>query len=147
MHPDSAAIPAESIVDSSSPPRAKTRLLTVESLDGRTIAARRARELAAAFQVELGGTVSATQRFAIGRAAALVALAEDAKARRLAGDDGVSLNDIVRLDGAAARAVKGLGIKPAPKRKLTLGQHLAARQAAAAGARQKPAGALSGDGR
>jgi hypothetical protein len=119
-------------------PCGKQRLRTIESLDGRTIAARRARELAQAFQAEFGGTVSATQRFAIERAAALVALAEDAKARRLAGEMAVSLEDIVRTDNAAARAVKALGKPgaaiPAPP---TPAEYLARRAAERAG---KPSG-------
>jgi hypothetical protein len=121
-----AEIPAERRVDA----RRKLRLCTLDSLDGRTIAARRARELAAAFEAELGDTLSAGQRIAIERAAALVAIAEDAKARRLAGDRGVTLDDIVRVDGAAARAVKALGIKPGagPKPPI-LAEHLAQRAA------------------
>jgi hypothetical protein len=106
-------------IPSASPPtaRGKQRLCTIESLDGRTIAARRARELAQGFQAELGVALTATQRLAVERAAVLVALAEDTKARRLAGDIGISLDDVVRVDNAAARAVKALGIKPgaAPK--------------------------------
>jgi hypothetical protein len=109
-------------------------LRSLESLDGRTVGARRARELARGFQAELGGTVSATQRFAIERAAALVALAEDARARRLAGDLGVSLEDVVRTDNAAARAVKALGIKPADLKVPTLQEHLARRAAERANA-------------
>jgi hypothetical protein len=97
--------------------RGKRRLCTIERLDGRTVAARRARELAKGFEAELGGTITTSQRFAIERAAALVALAEDAKARRLAGDAAITLEDVVRVDNSAARAVKALGIKPgvAPK--------------------------------
>jgi hypothetical protein len=122
-------------------PRGKHRLCTIESLDGRTIAARRARELARGFQAEFGGTASPTQRFAIERAAALVALAEDAKARRLAGDVSVSLEDVVRTDNAAARAVKALGIKSgAPPKAPTLAEHLARRAAERAAATPIPGG-------
>jgi hypothetical protein len=105
-----AEIPAEP----APPPRGKQRLRTIDSLDGRTIAARRARELANGFATELGGTITASHRLAIERAAALVSLAEDAQARRLAGEPGISLEDVVRVDNAAARAVKALGIKPGP---------------------------------
>jgi hypothetical protein len=108
-----AEIPAES----SPIARGKQRLLTLDAMDGRTIAARRARELARGFEAELGGSLSVSQRAAIERAATLIAVAEDARARRLAGDQAVTLDDVVRVDGAAARAVKALGIKPgaAPK--------------------------------
>jgi hypothetical protein len=97
---------------------------------GSTVAARRAAELAKGFEAELGGSLTASQRLAIERAAALVALAEDAKARRLAGDERISLDDVVRVDGAAARAVKALGIKAAGAPKPpTLADHLARRVA------------------
>src|SRR5271154_2252681 len=108
-----AANCSEITAESRPPARGKQRLCTIESLDGRTIAARRARDLAKGFEAELGGMITASQHLAIERAAALVAIAEDAKARRLAGDQGVTLDDVVRVDGAAARAVKALGIKPA----------------------------------
>jgi hypothetical protein len=119
--------------------RGKVRLCTLEALDGRTVAARRARELAQAFQAELGGTVSATQLFAIDRASALMALAEDAKARRLAGNGDVSLEDLVRIDNAAARAVKALGIKPAAAtRPPSIRDYLRGRGTEAAGASSAP---------
>jgi hypothetical protein len=103
-----------------SPPsrQGKVRLCTIASLDGRTIAARRARELVAAFEAELGGVLTAGQRLAVERAAQLVALAEDARSRRLGGDMAVSLEDLVRVDNAASRAVRQLRIgaaaAPAP---------------------------------
>jgi hypothetical protein len=106
------------------------RLRTIDGLDGRTVAARRARELAKSFEAELDGTITASRRLAVERAAALVALAEDAKARRRAGDQSVTLDDVVRVDGAAARAVKALGIKAAGAPKPpTLADHLARRVA------------------
>jgi hypothetical protein len=90
---------AEQIPVVSSPvARRKAQLCTLSALDGRTVAARRARELAKGFEAELGGTVTVSRRFAIERAAALVALAEDAKARRLAGDAAITLEDVVRVD-------------------------------------------------
>jgi hypothetical protein len=99
--------------DCTPPIRAKARLRTLESLDGRTIGARRAKELAKGFAAELAaGGLTATQRLAIERAAQLVAVAEDARVRRLAGDPSVTLDDVVRTDGAASRAVRALGIKP-----------------------------------
>jgi thioesterase domain-containing protein len=99
-----------------SPPlgRGKARLLTLDAIDGRTIAARRARELARGFEAELGGSLSVSRRLAVERAAALVAIAEDAQARRLASDPAVSLEDLVRIDNTAVRAVRLLGLKPTP---------------------------------
>jgi hypothetical protein len=126
MLADNAEIPAES------PPsrQGKQRLCTIDSLDGRTRAAKRARELASNFETELGGVLTVSQRLAVDRAAALTAISEDAQARRLAGDIGVSLEDIVRTTNAAHRAVKELGIKPAGAPKPpTLAEHLARRTA------------------
>jgi len=88
----------------------KTRLIGVRHLDGRTRAAARARKLVAVFEAELGGTLSAATRIAIERAATLVVLAEDARARRLAGDLKISLEDLVRMDRVAAAAIKALGL-------------------------------------
>jgi hypothetical protein len=93
--------------------RGKVRFLTLEGLDGRTIAARRAAQLAKGFEAELGGTLSATQRLAVEQASALAAIAEDAQARRLAGDMTISLEDLVRATNAATRAVRALNIQPA----------------------------------
>jgi hypothetical protein len=93
-------------------PRPKPYLRTLESLDGRTVGARRARELASGFEAEMGGSVTEVQRAAILRAATLIAIAEDARARRLAGEQGISLEDLVRVDGIAMRAVRQLGLRP-----------------------------------
>jgi hypothetical protein len=96
-------------------PTGKARLLTLDAMDGRTIAARRARELARGFEAELGGSLSVSRRLAVERAAALVAIAEDAQAKRLSGTTEVSLGDLIRVTNAAERAVRQLGIKaPAP---------------------------------
>jgi hypothetical protein len=139
MLANNAEVPAES------PPvaRGKVRLLTLEAMDGRTVAARRARELARGFEAELGRTLSSTQRLAVERAAALVAIAEDAQARRLAGDPAVSLEDLVRVDNAAQRAVRQLGIKapgvaaPAP---LSPAAYLAGRAGASEASVASPEG-------
>jgi hypothetical protein len=114
----------------SSPSReGKRRLFTIDHLDGRTIAARRARELMATFSAGLGGTLTAGQSLAIGRAAQLVALAEDARARRLDGDMTVTLEDLVRIDNSASRAVRQLGIPEAaaPTTPPSLRDYVAAR--------------------
>jgi len=92
----------------------KVRLVTTGDLDGRTVAARRSRELAATFAAELdpSGNLTPTQRLAVERAATLTAVSEDAQTRRLAGDHSVSLEDLVRIDNAARRAVRDLNIRP-----------------------------------
>jgi hypothetical protein len=105
--------------------RRKLRLRTVASLDGRTTAGKRAVQLIKTFEAAIGGDLSAAQRVAVDRAATLVAIAQDAQVRRLAGDLTVSLEDIARLDNSASRAVKALDIAPASRRTLTLAEYLA----------------------
>jgi hypothetical protein len=90
---------------------------------------------AATFEAALGGPLTEPQRLAVANAAALSAIAEDAQARRLAGDD-VSLDDIVRYTSAARRAVRDLGLdnrKREPDPGPTLAEHLARRAAERAG--------------
>jgi hypothetical protein len=82
-------------------------------LDGRTRLARRAKQLVQAFSGELAGDLSPAKAMQIRRAAELAAIAEHARTRRMAGDATISLDDIVRLDSAARRAVRDLDL-PAP---------------------------------
>jgi hypothetical protein len=110
----------------------KLRLVGLRDLDGRTAATKRARAFAAALAEELGGSsLTASQSAAVERAACLVALAEDTRSRRLAGDQTISLDDLVRVDAAADRALRRLGIKPgAPKPHVPLRDVLMAEAAA-----------------
>jgi hypothetical protein len=84
----------------------RVRLLTTAHLDGRTRAMKRTRELVAELKAEIGGDLNPAQISAVERAAALAAVAEDARARRLAGDTSIGLNDLVRVDNAADRALR-----------------------------------------
>ena len=110
MHADAAEMAVRSAPDAPPIARGKQRLRTLARLDGRTIASKRARELLTAFAAELGSEITATQRLAIERAAALVALAEDSKARRLHGSQSISLHGVMLLNGAPTRAIKPLGL-------------------------------------
>jgi hypothetical protein len=85
---------------------AKTRLVNLSHVDRRTRAWREARKLAALFAAEIGGELSAAHELAIERAATLVVLARDAETRCLRGEDGVSLNQVVRATRLARLAVK-----------------------------------------
>ncbi len=110
----------------------KLRLVGLGDLDGRTSAAKRARTLVIAFADELGGNLTASQGAAVESAAPLIALAEDVRARRLAGDQAISLEDVVRIDNAAARALRVLGIKPgAGAQHIPLREQLLAERASA----------------
>jgi hypothetical protein len=109
--------------------RRKTRLRSVAELDLRTVSGKRARALARLFESALG-QVSPAQRLAIDGAAGLVALSEDAVARRLRGE-AVPLDDVIRAVACARRAVRDLGIdrkrEPAVP---SLAEYLAKREAA-----------------
>src|SRR5215469_10445141 len=95
LHADAGAIAAGSMA-SAPKVRGKTGLVTLDHLDGRTKASKRARDLAAAYEAALGPGITETQRQAARTAGMLVAMAEDTTARRLAGDSGVTVNDVVR---------------------------------------------------
>jgi hypothetical protein len=88
----------------------KQRLHTLARLDQRTVAAKRIAALESMWTKQLGGKLTDGQRLAIERAAGLVALSEDARARRLAGDTSISLGDTVKLDNVARRAIEALGL-------------------------------------
>jgi hypothetical protein len=111
-------------------------------IDGRSSDARRRRDLIMTYTDALGGAdkVSAATVNDIVRAVDLVIIDEQARAKALRGAD-VDLGDLTRLEGAADRAVRRLGIKPganAPK-PMTIAEYLAAKQA------QKAADASDGD--
>jgi hypothetical protein len=127
MQADTAEKPADSVPEGGQ----KLRLLSVRSLDHRTKSARRAAALAVALTEELGGNLSIREQAAVQRAAVLSAIAEDARSRALGGEaDAPSLEDLVRIDNAAARALKVLGTRTAiPKTKVPdLEGYLAAQQ-------------------
>ena len=92
-------------------PVGKLRLVSLDRLDGRTLAARRANQLARDFMAELGGAPSPAQKAACENAAVLTVLAEDAAARRLGGAVDISLEDTVRLARVAQTAVNRLGLR------------------------------------
>ena len=81
---------------------------------GRSPAGRRRRDLVSFFVDALGGpeNVTPVQVTDVRRAAELTALAEETRAKALCeGTGAVDLAGLVRLEGAASRAVRMLGIK------------------------------------
>jgi hypothetical protein len=106
-------------------------------LDGRTLVARRRRELIDIYADALGGPagLSAGQLIDIRKAAELTALAEAArgKAMREGLTDAAEMSAMVRLESTAARAVRALNITAAGASKpRSLADHIAARAAKAA---------------
>jgi hypothetical protein len=121
---------AGDIGDQSAPLAPKVRLWSLEHLDGRTVASRRAYELIESFQKDLGGKPSAADMLSIRRAAMLCAIAEDAASKQLAGE-ATDTDQLVRLSNAARRAVADLNLPKRDKRTTgpTLAEHLARRAA------------------
>jgi hypothetical protein len=106
-----------------------TDILNISDLDGRLRYVRRARALAREFIAALGGEPAPHQLILVRSAAELTAIAEQARATHLAGGP-VPLNDVIRTEGAMARAIRALNlpdrVKPSGP---TLDEFLAARQA------------------
>jgi hypothetical protein len=120
----------------SAPLPPKTRLLCLENLDGRRTASRRAYELIAAFEADLGGKLTLADRLAVRRAAMLSALAEHEASRQMAGE-ATDTDQLVRLSNAARRAVADLSLPKRDKRTTgsdALKEHLAKRAAERASA-------------
>src|SRR5262245_57316132 len=84
----------------------KVRLIGLRHLDNRTRSSRRARALVAEFSAALaaryGEGLPPAVAIAVERAATLIVLAEDTRARRLAGDFSITLDDTIRVDRCAA---------------------------------------------
>jgi hypothetical protein len=125
-------------VDSQSLPLSpKLRLLCLENLDGRRVASRRAHELVAAFEADMGDRLTFADKLAVRRAAMLSALAEHQASKQLAGQ-ATDIDQMIRLSNATRRAVNDLRLPARDKRKPTgseaLKEHLAKRAAERAGA-------------
>jgi hypothetical protein len=110
MHAQPAEIGGKTGGTSARARRRRVQHRTVETLDKRTAASRRAMQLMQQFETELGGGLTDGQKLAVSRAAVMTAIAEDARLRKLGGAKDVSLDDLVRLDRVAALAVRALGI-------------------------------------
>jgi hypothetical protein len=98
-------------------PDRKLRLHTIHHLDGRSIAARRARAVVKELVNTLGGPAAITpaQRQACERAGMYAAIAEDLAARKLAGLS-VCGDELFRAEGVARRAVQAiLANRPEPE--------------------------------
>lgn len=83
-------------------------------VSGRTAEGRRIRDLVESYVTSLGGHagLSDTQLADVRRAAELKVLAERARAQALQQPGVVDLTALVKLEGAADRAVRRLGLKP-----------------------------------
>jgi hypothetical protein len=133
MSPDQPPIDGTSIPDrtpidgrSTADNRSTVGLSKTGQPDGRRRLARRAKQLARAFEAELGGALSDAQMVATRRAGEMTAIAEETRSRWLSGDWKTTGTDVVRIDGAARRAILDLGLPTSSVRPAeTLEQYLA----------------------
>jgi hypothetical protein len=111
--PPTCRLPGLSMLASKGKSRLTNRPTRLAGVDGRSSQSRRRRDLIATYVAALGGAdkVSPTAMNDIVRAADLVAIAEKSRADALRGEN-VDLSALIRLEGAADRAVRRLGIKP-----------------------------------
>jgi hypothetical protein len=105
-------IDAKHAADSPSKAAGKLRLLTLGHLDGRTAAARRARELIEAIEADLGGGDRLTEgsRQLVQRAAVLGTYIESCEAQWLAGE-AVELADYLAAINAQRRVLATIGLE------------------------------------
>jgi hypothetical protein len=92
----------------------KAKLLTLGDLDGRTIAAKRAKALVSELETDLGGDLSAAQRTLVHRAAAATALVEHMEALWLAGH-GIDVPAATTLTNTLSRILGQLGLERRPR--------------------------------
>lgn len=83
LQPDTAPVRPEIDAEGPRTRQGRIRLRSIDDLDGRTAAARRARELVEALETDLGGDPTTGERELIKRAALLGAITEDCEVRWL----------------------------------------------------------------
>jgi hypothetical protein len=99
------------------------------------VASRRAHELVAAFEADMGDRLTFADKLAVRRAAMLSALAEHEASKQLAGQ-ATDIDQMIRLSNAARRAVNDLRLPARDKRSQgpSLQEHLRKRAEARASA-------------
>lgn len=112
MPSDATQIEPTRTADAQASPAGKQRLLTLDHLDGRTLAARRARELIESIETDLGGgdRITEGQRQLIQRAAVLGTCIESCEARWLAGEP-VEMAEYLAAVNAQRRVLVTLGLE------------------------------------
>lgn len=99
--------------------------LALRGVDGRSVAARRYRDVAIALADDLGGQdrLSEPTKILVRQAAALTVQVEGLQARIVAGHD-VDLEQLTRLSNVLGRTLQRLGLKkPAPRPASPLADH------------------------
>lgn len=98
--------------------------------DGRCVAARRFRDLIVAFELEVGGVLTESERAIIKQAAALTLRAEELQGDLITGKE-IDNDLLIRLTGTARRILGSIGVKADKKHAASghdpLAAHIAAR--------------------
>jgi hypothetical protein len=153
MHPQSTAA-----ATAAEPPHSKRRLGRSRSTNNPSFlprkplspfqAARRQRDLVAAFVNALGGSVTELVAYQIRKCAGLLTMAEGIRAGALGGTPQTSgdLMALIRIEGEARRCLKTLGIKTEPPPARARGLELARLRWAEDAERERKAKAEAGDG-
>jgi hypothetical protein len=99
-------------------------------VDGRSVNARRVRDLAEAFMAALGlaGVNDLNTRAQVKKAAELVALAEATRTAALTAGTQTDLTALIRIEGEARRTLRALGLKTEPPPAKARGLELARRR-------------------
>jgi hypothetical protein len=110
--PDTPEMPGEPATAPSRKSRGKARLLTLDALDRRTLAARRAHELIEAIEADLGGAANLSEgtRQLVQRAAVLGTFVESCEARWLGGQS-IELADYLAAVNNQRRVLATIGIE------------------------------------
>jgi hypothetical protein len=104
--------------------------LMLRGVDGRSMVARRYRDVAIALADDLGGQEKLTEptKILVRQAAALTVQVEALQGKIVAGED-IDLEQLTRLSNVLGRTLQRLGLKkPGPKRGPTLAEYLAAKR-------------------
>src|SRR5665213_3619823 len=112
MPADTAQINARSAATPPQKSAGKVRLLSLDQLDGRTVACRRARELVSSIQADLGGSdqLSEGTRQLVRRAAVLGVFIENSEAAWLAGQE-AALGDYLSAIDSQRRVLSTIGLE------------------------------------
>ena len=107
----------------------KAQLVTLDSIDQRTAAAKRIRELAGAITSDLGGDLTAAQQVLVQRASIMAAIIEDQEARFARGEL-IDVGPYTTLVNSLRRVLADLGLKRiARDETLTLADYLRSKEA------------------
>lgn len=105
--------------------RAKVTNKPLSRANGNTSSGRRVRDLFRAYLAAVGNPASDVIKAQVLAAAELVTAAENARTQLLA-DPTMDIEQIIRLENLANRAVRRLGIKPVEKQRLSMRDQLIA---------------------